>query len=237
MSRKNSIVLLIIIAIFATTLWVILPLRSSVELTFQAQFSANITAAEKATIIDEGVLALEQRIKNQGIRNYEIIRQGDDSLQVVLSDYADIARAKTSLGQIGNFGLVASALNGEKLGRNLQLGLDLAGGVKLQYEAIFTENVTDQQAAMDRTMLTISKRIDQFGVTEPTILQMGSTGILIELPGFTDFDAAKSLVEQVILNSARSRKIVPVRRSFSGTILPIMLPASSTPWRPLTGFL
>jgi protein-export membrane protein SecD len=197
MLRKNSIVLLIIIAIFAVTLWVILPLRSSVELTYQAQFSANITAAEKATIIDEGVQALEQRIKNQGIRNYEIIRQGNDSIQVVLSDYSEIDRAKTTLGQISSFSLMESALNGEKLGRNLQLGLDLAGGVKLQYEAIFTENTTsDQQAAMDRTMLTISKRIDQFGVTEPLILQMGSTGILIELPGFTDFNAAKSLVEQ-----------------------------------------
>ena len=196
MTRNNSIILILIIVIFALTLWVVIPLRSSVELVYQATFTENMTAAEKIIIIDEGVLTLEQRIKNQGIRNYEIIK-GTDSLQVVLSDYTDIDRAKITLGQLSNFILKESVTNGEKLGRNLQLGLDLAGGVKLQYEAIFTGNTTgDQQAAMDRAMLTIRKRIDQFGVTEPLILQMGSTGILIELPGFTDFDAAKSLVEQ-----------------------------------------
>ncbi len=79
----------------------------------------------------------------------------------------------------------------------LQLGLDLVGGVHLVYQADFTENTTiDRQAAMDRTILTIEKRIDRFGVTEPVIQQLGADRIMIQLPGFTDIDAAKSLVEQ-----------------------------------------
>jgi protein-export membrane protein SecD len=84
------------------------------------------------------------------------------------------------------------------LGRDgLQLGLDLVGGVHLVYQADFTENTSvDQQAAMDRTILTIEKRIDQFGVTEPVVQQLGADRIMIQLPGFTDIDAAKSLVEQ-----------------------------------------
>ncbi len=79
----------------------------------------------------------------------------------------------------------------------MQLGLDLVGGVHLVYQADFSGNTTtDQQAAMDRVILTIKKRIDSFGVTEPVIQQLGSDRILVELPGFTDIDAAKSLVEQ-----------------------------------------
>jgi preprotein translocase subunit SecD len=80
---------------------------------------------------------------------------------------------------------------------NLQLGLDLVGGVHLVYQADLSENTTvDQQAAMDRTILTIEKRINTFGVTEPIIQQLGSDRILVELPGFTDIEAAKNLVEQ-----------------------------------------
>ncbi len=79
----------------------------------------------------------------------------------------------------------------------LQLGLDLQGGVHLVYQADFSGNMTsDPQAAMDRTILTIEKRIDAFGVTEPVIQQLGADRIMIQLPGFTDIEAAKKLVEQ-----------------------------------------
>jgi protein-export membrane protein SecD len=79
----------------------------------------------------------------------------------------------------------------------MRLGLDLVGGVHLVYQADFTGNTTEnQQADMDRAILTIEKRIDKFGVTEPVIQQLGSDRIMVQLPGFTDIDAAKSLVEQ-----------------------------------------
>jgi preprotein translocase subunit SecD len=49
---------------------------------------------------------------------------------------------------------------------------------------------------MDRAVLTIEKRIDKFGVTEPIIQKMGENRIMVQLPGFTDIEAAKKLVEQ-----------------------------------------
>jgi protein-export membrane protein SecD len=90
-------------------------------------------------------------------------------------------------------------IQGERLGRKgLRLGLDLFGGVHLVYQAQFSENVTasDRSAAIDRALLTIEKRIDTYGVTEPIIQKMGQDRILVQLPGFTDIDAAKRLVEQ-----------------------------------------
>ncbi|MBN1692831.1 MAG: protein translocase subunit SecD [Dehalococcoidales bacterium] len=85
-----------------------------------------------------------------------------------------------------------------RLGREgLRLGLDLVGGVHLVYQADFSQNTTaEQQAAIDRTILTIENRIDRFGVTEPVIQQLGADRIMIQLPGFTDINAAKGLVEQ-----------------------------------------
>ena len=86
-----------------------------------------------------------------------------------------------------------------KLGRTgLQFGLDLVGGVHLVYETDFSDNTTDEErsAAMDRAVTIIQKRIDKYGVTEPIIQAQGTDRIIIQLPGFTDIETAKSLVEQ-----------------------------------------
>jgi protein-export membrane protein SecD len=82
--------------------------------------------------------------------------------------------------------------------QGIRLGLDLRGGVHLVYQAQFSENATsaDKSAAIDRALLTIEKRIDTYGVTEPVIQKLGEDRILVQLPGFTDIDAAKRLVEQ-----------------------------------------
>jgi protein-export membrane protein SecD len=82
--------------------------------------------------------------------------------------------------------------------KDLNLGLDLKGGVHLVYEAQFADNATAQEQSniMDSTILKIQQRIDRFGVTEPIIQKVGADRIMIQLPGYTDIDAAKSLVEQ-----------------------------------------
>jgi len=90
-------------------------------------------------------------------------------------------------------------LQGERLGRQgLRLGLDLVGGVHLVYQADFPEDASGQDKTMDmkRALTTIERRIDKYGVTEPLIQQLGEDRILVQLPGFTDISAAKSLVEQ-----------------------------------------
>jgi preprotein translocase subunit SecD len=90
-------------------------------------------------------------------------------------------------------------IQGERLGRKgLRLGLDLIGGVHLVYQADFPKDASksDKAKDMDRALTTIERRIDKYGVTEPIIQQLGEDRILVQLPGFTDIEAAKSLVEQ-----------------------------------------
>jgi protein-export membrane protein SecD len=90
-------------------------------------------------------------------------------------------------------------IQGERFGRQgLRLGLDLVGGVHLVYQVDFPEDASGAEKArdMDRALTTIENRIDKYGVTEPIIQQLGDDRILVQLPGFTDIDAAKSLVEQ-----------------------------------------
>jgi len=100
------------------------------------------------------------------------------------------------------FGLALGTVlpvDAERFGRKgLHLGLDLMGGVHLVYQADFPEGATGEEKTRDigRALDTIRMRIDKYGVTEPIIQKQENERILVQLPGFTDIDAAKKLVEQ-----------------------------------------
>ncbi len=81
---------------------------------------------------------------------------------------------------------------------NLQLGLDLKGGVLLEYQVEFPEDTTDSAKAdmLNEAVAIILSRIDEYGVTAPVVQTIGSDRISVQLPGFTDIDKAKSLVEE-----------------------------------------
>jgi len=75
------------------------------------------------------------------------------------------------------------------------LGLDLRGGVNLEYQADFTDIPEEEHSdRLSEVKRIIEKRIDKFGVTEPVIQTMGSDRISVQLPGVTDIPAAKDLV-------------------------------------------
>jgi preprotein translocase subunit SecD len=81
----------------------------------------------------------------------------------------------------------------------MQLGLDLKGGVRLVYQANFPEGSTkaQQDLLLDQAVTVIQTRIDKFGVASPTIQAQKSNGrIVVELPGFADLTTAKKLVEE-----------------------------------------
>ncbi len=79
--------------------------------------------------------------------------------------------------------------------RELRLGLDLVGGSNLVYQVQFPEGV-DEDRALARALETIRTRIDKYGVTEPVIQSQEGERIQVQLPGFTDIEEAKQLVEQ-----------------------------------------
>jgi len=105
-------------------------------------------------------------------------------------------------------------LNGDRFGRQgMRLGLDLVGGVHLVYQVSTSDN-TSVGDAVDRALVIIQKRIDAFGVTEPIIQKLGEDRILVQLPGFTDIEAAKKQVEQVGFLEFRE-----VERTATGTLI------------------
>lgn len=74
--------------------------------------------------------------------------------------------------------------------KNIKLGLDLAGGVSITYQAK-DENPTAEQMA--DTIYKLQKRVEQYS-TEATVYQEGDDRINIEIPGVTD---ANKILEEL----------------------------------------
>jgi preprotein translocase subunit SecD len=63
--------------------------------------------------------------------------------------------------------------------------------------------------ALEQSLETIRNRIDQFGVTEPTIQRQGTQDILIQLPGIQDPQRAKDLIGRTALLEFKMLADVP----------------------------
>ncbi len=86
----------------------------------------------------------------------------------------------------------------------LRLGLDLQGGVQLIYQAV-TEDREPTADDMEGVRGIIERRVNAFGVTEPSIQIMGSDRLLIQLPGVANIEEAKRLIGQTAVLEFKER--------------------------------
>ena len=84
------------------------------------------------------------------------------------------------------------------LEKSMKLGLDLQGGMHVVLELDRgSVREADARDAQDRVMEILSTRVDQFGVTEPTLSRQGTDRIMVQLPGVEDPERAKGLLGDV----------------------------------------
>ncbi|MGH7827467.1 MAG: protein translocase subunit SecD [Candidatus Binatia bacterium] len=75
-----------------------------------------------------------------------------------------------------------------------------AGGVTDFTLALSKEEMRSiRDYAVDQSLETIRNRIDQFGVSEPTIQRQGQQDILVQLPGIQDSERAKEIIGKTAL--------------------------------------
>ncbi|TCT16779.1 SecD/SecF fusion protein [Natranaerovirga pectinivora] len=88
--------------------------------------------------------------------------------------------------------VAVSGIGPDKIGsaEDIRLGLDLAGGVSITYEAV-TESFTEQEMA--DTIYRLQRRADRFS-TEAEVYREGRTRINIDIPGVSD---ANDILEQL----------------------------------------
>jgi len=87
--------------------------------------------------------------------------------------------------------------------RAVQLGLDLSGGLSIilqadmdalqeRLERPLTDD--DRNDAMERALVDLNNRIDQFGLTEPVIRRQGPDQIYVEIPGSADPERINDII-------------------------------------------
>ena len=80
----------------------------------------------------------------------------------------------------------------------LKLGLDLQGGSHLVYQSDLKnetgESIPPTKMQMDALIKTIERRVNSSGLGEPIIQLLGDDRLLIQLPGITEPERAKSLI-------------------------------------------
>ncbi len=80
-------------------------------------------------------------------------------------------------------------------GKAIRRGLDLRGGMYLVLEVDQKGMSPDQAAdALKRVREIIENRVNQFGVSEPVIQTVGTSRIIVQLPGLQDPERAKELI-------------------------------------------
>jgi len=78
----------------------------------------------------------------------------------------------------------------------INLGLDLQGGMHIVLQADTKKFSTkEKQDVMNRALEILRNRIDQFGVSEPSITRQGENRIVVQLPGVKDTKRAGDLIQ------------------------------------------
>ena len=75
-----------------------------------------------------------------------------------------------------------------------KLGLDLEGGLRVEYQALPAEGKAPDAAALGLIRSIIEERVNSIGVAEPVVTTQGTDRVVVELPGVTDPDAVRKLV-------------------------------------------
>ena len=74
------------------------------------------------------------------------------------------------------------------------LGLDLVGGLRGEYQVIATDNQAVTPDVLNQTRAIIEARVNSTGVSEPNVQTQGGNRITVELPGAADAEEIRKLV-------------------------------------------
>jgi len=189
--------LAIIGIIFAWAIW-------SLSFTYKYQ---SLDDNELESLRESGQLAhIESKIIKQGLDlkggMYIVLEADIPKLMLNLASYKDeilenIILTSLEDSKSNNFDFFNSFEKNIKE-NNLKLSryyYDLGSS----YDDILTSLKDEADDAIDRVLEILQNRIDQFGVSEPTIQKQGKQRIVIELAGIQDSERARALLQSTAL--------------------------------------
>jgi len=94
-----------------------------------------------------------------------------------------------------------------------KLGLDLRGGLRVEYQVQPVDGVSATAADIATVRDIIERRVNSTGVAEPLVQTQGSDRIIVELPGVSDPDAIRAL-----LGTTGRLDLIPLPRETYGYV-------------------
>jgi SecD/SecF fusion protein len=204
MKQNNLGRFILVLVILAWSLLEMYPLKSGdLIVAFKARANppaGNNTLSAQYSLILSNIDVLQKTGTNS---EYAVLQQaiGTNDIQ----PYFPGINAKN---QLDPKTYILNRIQHSTLGR-IKLGLDLQGGtsflVEMNTNALLDYNTNTTSTTEEKTSQALSqaqevirKRIDRFGVAEPTIQSAGGNRILIQLPGLSqaDKDAAREQIEK-----------------------------------------
>src|SRR5882672_10203946 len=178
----------LVLIVVAASVWYLYPPQKTINLGLDLQGGIHLmlgVEADKhvASQTDRAAEDLKAALERRGIGIKRIVREGNAAIQVELANPQSWNDALTVVAELGAFE---------------RRDDDQAAG---RFKLVMSERRISQlrDDAVRQGLETIRNRVDQFGVSEPTITRQGSERILIQLPGVQDPARAKALIGKTAL--------------------------------------
>lgn len=117
--------------------------------------------------------------------------------------------------------IVIAAVAAFPIKGKIRLGLDLSGGAHIVLQAKGTPENPLTQDSIERLLVVLRSRIDQYGIVEPIIQREGDDRIAIGLPGVDDPEAAIDLIGRTavlqfrqVLGESPRMPLEPIRSNY-----------------------
>ncbi|MBI3090901.1 MAG: protein translocase subunit SecD [Candidatus Tectomicrobia bacterium] len=153
-----------------------LDLQGGIHLLLEAQAGKAVEATA-----DRIVGELRNQAREAGLQGVTVRRLENNDVQVALGSAADSEKVTKFAGEYP------------------EMQLDKQEATTLSYRVRPASRRQIEDNAVQQALETIRNRIDQFGVSEPTVQRQGERRIIVELPGVKDPERAISLIGKTAL--------------------------------------
>jgi preprotein translocase subunit SecD len=149
----------------------------------------------------QGGLHLVMGVDIDGVIATSVTRQTQGLASEFSKDGISVKNFDTARAKEGQFSIIAATADDAKkvealIQKNYPVSLQVLtlSGETVEVKYLDAYLLEQKQNVIRQAIETIRNRIDEFGVSEPSITQQGSDRILIQLPGMADAEKAKQLI-------------------------------------------
>jgi len=208
MPRNLRARIALVLVVIAASAWYLYPPKKTINLGLDLQGGIHLmlgVEADKhvASQTDRAAEDLKAALERKGIAVKRIAREGNAAIQVELASPQSWNDSRTVVAEFNSF---------ERRDED-----QTAGRFRLVMVDARIRQLRDD--AIRQGLETIRNRIDQFGVSEPTITRQGADQILIQLPGVQDPARAKALIgKTALLEFKLLDERTPVEQALAGQL-------------------